>query len=868
MTKKVLKIIGILLLVLIVFLAATPFLFKNKIQELVLKSINEQVDATVGFSNVSLSLFKSFPKANVTIDDLSIINKAPFEGDTLFYSGKLNLKMSVKELFKSEGEPMELESFSGKNVLVNILFNKDGIGNYDIAHKDDESDESSDSSPFALNIQDYSVENMTFRYFDESSQINMVVDDINHTGKGNFAASVLDLDTKTTAMLSLDMGKTNYMKNVALSINAILGIDIENSKYEFKDNEALVNQLPLKFDGFIQLVEAGQQYDLTFNTPVSSFTNFLGLVPSAYKGELDKIKTTGDFKVSGFAKGLYSDETIPQFELDIASNNASFKFPDLPKSVENIIIDTKIKNETGLLKDTYVNINNLSFRIDQDIFNAKANILNATENALVDAELKGVIDLGNLTKAYPLQLEKPLSGILRADVKTNFDMASVEKEQYQNIRNSGNVSITGFKYTDENGKGMDINEAAIQFNPSMLTLQKFDAKTGKSDLNITGILENFYGYLFNDQKLKGNFNLTSNQIAVADFLTSEPVEEEGRTSSEEALKIPAFLDCSLSAKANTVLYDNLTLKDVSGKLIIRDETLTLENLKTSIFGGQIAVNGNVSTKTDMPKFNVDLGLNALDISQSFTQLDMLKSIAPIANVISGKFNSSIEVSGDLDAKEMTPNLKTISGNLMGQLLETSLEPEKSKLLNTLDANLNFIDLKTINLNNLKTALTFENGKVNIQPFDIKYQDINLNVSGTHGFDQSMNYNVKFDVPAKYLGTDVNNLLAKLTPAEANKIESIPITALLSGDFSNPKVSTDMKQATTQLVNQLVEQQKQSLINKGTSALGDLLDKNKSEGDTTKTTIPATKEEVKEKAEEVVKDKVKEGIKNIFNKKKE
>ncbi|MDY0089703.1 MAG: AsmA-like C-terminal region-containing protein [Flavobacteriaceae bacterium] len=869
MTKKVLKIIGILLLVLIVLLAATPFLFKNKIKELVLKSINEQVDATVGFSNVSLSLLKSFPKANVTIDDLSIINKAPFEGDTLFYSGKLNLKMSVKELFKSEGEPMELESFSGKNVLVNILFNKDGIGNYDIALKeDDDSDDSSDSSPFALNIQDYSIENMTFRYFDEGSQINMVIADINHTGKGNFAASVLDLDTKTTAKLSLDMGKTNYMKNVALSLDAILGIDLENSKYEFKDNEALVNQLPLKFNGFIQLVEAGQQYDLTFNTPVSSFTNFLGLVPSAYKGELDKIKTTGDFKASGFAKGLYSDETIPQFELDFASNNASFKFPDLPKSVENIIIDTKIKNETGLLKDTYVNINNLSFRIDQDIFNAKANILNATENALVDAELKGVIDLGNLTKAYPLQLEKPLSGILKADVKTNFDMASVEKEQYQNIRNSGNVSITGFKYTDENGKGMDINEAAIQFNPSTLTLQKFDAKTGKSDLNVTGILENFYGYLFNDQKLKGNFNLISNQIAVADFLTSEPAKEDGKTSSEEALKIPAFLDCSLSAKANTVIYDNLSLKDVSGKLIIRDETLTLENLKTSIFGGQIAVNGNVSTKTDVPKFNMDLGLNALDISQSFTQLDMLKNIAPIANVISGKFNSSIKVSGDLDAKEMTPNLKTISGNLMGQLLETSLEPEKSKLLSTLDANVNFIDLKTINLNNLKTALTFENGKVNIQPFDIKYQDINLNVSGTHGFDQSMNYTVKFDVPAKYLGTEVNNLLAKLTPAEASKIESIPVTALLSGDFSNPKVSTDMKQATTQLVNQLVEQQKQSLINKGTSALGDLLDKNKSEGDTTKTTIPATKEEVKEKAEEAVKDKVKEGIKNLFNKKKE
>jgi hypothetical protein len=132
MVKKILKGIGIFLLVSIVALAAAPFLFKDKIKELVLKSINENVDAKVAFEDVSLSLFKSFPRANVTIDKLSIINKAPFEGDTLFYSGQLNLKMSVKELFKFEGEPMELESFSSVDGLVNIIFNKDGFGNFDI----------------------------------------------------------------------------------------------------------------------------------------------------------------------------------------------------------------------------------------------------------------------------------------------------------------------------------------------------------------------------------------------------------------------------------------------------------------------------------------------------------------------------------------------------------------------------------------------------------------------------------------------------------------------------------------------------------------------------------------------------------------
>jgi len=333
------------------------------------------------------------------------------------------------------------------------------------------------------------------------------------------------------------------------------------------------------------------------------------------------------------------------------------------------------------------------------------------------------------------------------------------------------------------------------------------------------------------------------------------------------MKIPAFLDVTLNAKANTVLYDNLTLKDVSGKLIVKDERVTLENVKTSIFGGIIGLNGNVSTKTKVPTFAMNLDLNSVNINETFTQLDMMKSIAPIANVINGKLNSTIKVSGNLDAKEMTPDLKTLSGDLVGQLLSTTVNASNSTLLSALDNQINFIDLKKVNLNDLKTSLSFEKGKVNVKPFDIKYQDITLNVGGSHGFDQSMNYNVKFDVPAKYLGTEINSLITKLSPADAAKVKSIPITALLSGNFSNPKISTDTKQATTKLVNQLVEFQKQKLINQGTSALGNLLNQTKDPKDTAKTTTPATKEEVKTKTEEVVKDKVKDGLNSLFGNKK-
>lgn len=843
MKKKILKITGITLLLIIALLIAIPYFFKDQINAKILESINNNVNAEVSFVEADLSLLKSFPQANVTIEKLSIVNKVPFKGDTLVYFGELNLKMSIKELFKSKEESINIEAITSKDGLINIIFNKDGIGNFDIALKYKEADKSN-SKPMSLKIKEYSIENYTFRYYDESSKIRMKLDSLYHSGSGDFASSKLDLVTKSVANVSLDMDKINYMKKIPFTLDAILGIDLDKSKYTFKENKAHINKLPLEFDGFIQMVAKGQNYDLKFKTPTSSFENFLGLVPSGYSGSIKEVKTTGEFKVIGFAKGLFSDTTVPKFNVEITSNNASFQYPNLPKSVKNIVIDTKIINETGILNDTYINLDKISFKIDQDIFEAKANIRNITKNAVVDASLKGKINLSNLSKAYPIKIDKPLSGILKADVKTKFDMESVNKSNYQNIDNSGTISLTGFNYFDEKGKKMAISSAIVQFSPSRVNLQEFKATTGKSDINLSGVLDNFYGFLFKKQELKGNFNMSSNQIAVSDFLTSDEEKKENTTGS--AMKIPSFLNCTLTAKANKVLYDNLTLKAVSGKLIIKDQKVTLENGITSLFGGTIAFDGNVSTKENIPNFKMELGMNQVDIQQTFTQLEMMKKIAPIAGVINGKLNSTINLSGNLDSESMTPDLKTLSGNLAGKLASTSLNPKNSNVLKNLGTNLKFLDLQQLNLNDVKANLIFKDGKVEVNPFDIKYQDIKATINGMHGFDQAMNYNIKMDVPAKYIGSEANKLIAKLSTSEANKIENIPVNALLTGSFKSPKVTTDMKSAVTNLTNQLVKQQKEKLLNQGKNTLKDLLNGSK------KDTISNKKEDLKSKAEGLLK----------------
>ena len=100
MLNKILKIVGIILLLLVISAFVIPYFFKDQIKAKIITSINEKVDAKVAFADADLSLFRNFPNASVSIEKLSIINKAPFVGDTLVAFDELNLKMSIKHLLK------------------------------------------------------------------------------------------------------------------------------------------------------------------------------------------------------------------------------------------------------------------------------------------------------------------------------------------------------------------------------------------------------------------------------------------------------------------------------------------------------------------------------------------------------------------------------------------------------------------------------------------------------------------------------------------------------------------------------------------------------------------------------------------------
>lgn len=862
--KKFLKIFGIVLAVLILLLLLTPIIFEKQLKNLVMDSINNNLNAKVTFADIDLNLFRNFPDATLGIDRMVLINNAPFEGDTLAVSEEVVLQMNVNQLFRNSGEPLKIDELKLENTQLYLKIDSLGNANYDIAIASDAPVEGQTSPGISFDVEHYEINNSLVSYNDAGAGISLLVSELNHEGTGDFSANMSKLSTFSTALVSFEMDETNYLDRHSVKLEADFMMDLENMKFTFLENEALINQLPLTFDGFVQVNENNNEINLTFETPTSSFKNFLAVIPAEYSKNIEEVETKGDFIVNGYIRGIVDELHIPKMEINIASENASFKYPDLPKAVEDITIDAKVVNETGLTEDTYVLINTLNFRIDEDAFRATATLRNLMENMLVDMSVAGRINLENIEKAYPLELEQELNGIVTADFSTRFDMNSIEKEQYQNVQSSGTATIEDFSYSSpEIPNEIELATALLKFNAGNVSLENFVATTGQTDLAIEGTLQNLMGYLFADQVLKGNFTARSNTFSVNDFMVKEiPAEEEIEADepveaqvAEEAIKIPSFLAATLDFKANRVLYDNLVLENATGILTIEEETARLQNVTANIFGGQISINGIVSTKNPVPTFDMEVGLKSIDIARSFADMELLRNIAPIAQALRGNLNSTIDLQGNLN-QDLTPQLNSLTGSALAALLNARVVPEETVLLEQLDQRLNFIDLNNLNLKDLETQLSFSNGNVEVQPFDFEVKGIKGVASGTHNFDLNMNYNVALEIPARLLGDQIGGTLSRLS---ASQLESMTVALPINlvGTFTNPKIDLNLDQAVKNLAQGIIQSQKETLKEKGKDILGGILTGKRPPQDTT-ATIP-------QKTDSVIKpgDRAKEAARDIL-----
>lgn len=804
MLKKTLKITAIVLAVLVTAAFALPYLFKEQITEQVKQTINARLNAKVNFKEVNLSLFRHFPKMAVALEGLEVTGTGDFAADTLISAKNIDVALDLMSVIS--GKDMQVYGVTINAPRIHAIVNKDGKANWDILKPDTAALDTTKAQPFSLKLKHYEIKDGYLTYVDKQGNMSAEIFELNHSGSGDFMNDLFTLQTSTeAASVTYNYNNIPFLYKVKTAIAADIEVNNKTNTYTFKTGDILLNNLKLFAEGNFQLLDSAYAMDIKFNSPSSEFKNILSLVPAVFTKDFDKLEADGKTVFNGFVKGTYSDQSIPSYGIKLDVANGRFKYSDLPKPVKNIQLKMEVNNPDGVTDHTVVNIRNGHLEMDNAPFDFRLLIKNPVSDLFIDAEAKGKLNLANVRQFVKLEEGTRLSGSLDANVKIKGAVAAMEQQQYDQFSASGTIRLSGMNYVSKAYHGgINIQNLLMTFNPKNVVVSDFKGQYLKTNFFANGALNNLLGYLLKNQPLKGNLNVKADRLNLNDWMVG--AETTASISPAAPFAVPARVNFGLNAVVDEVHYDKLDIRNLKGSLLLKDETVTMSNVKGEALDGTLLINGSYSTKTSKKNPDISLSYDVKDVNvqKTFQAFNTVQKLMPVGQFISGTFSSQLSLTGKL-GEQMMPQMNSLSGDgkiLLIQGVLTNFEP-----LNKLASSLNVSQLKNISLNNVSNHIVFANGKVQVKPFKLKVDDIDMEIGGAHGFDQSLDYTIHMKLPRNKLGsganTLVNNLAAKASaggvPVKVGDV--INLSVKMRGSIKSPSLKTDLKQSSGSLANE-------------------------------------------------------------------
>ena len=780
--KKALKIAGITVGVILILLLVLPFAFQGKIEKIVKQEGNKMLNAQFDFSALNISLLRNFPSASVTLEDFYLKGTGAFENDTLIQAGELTAAVNLFSLFGDSG--YDISKIIIEDTKVKAIVLEDGKPNWDVmkasAEEDTVQETSAESSPFRIKLKRLSVKDLSVSYDDRQAGMYAAIENLRATCSGDFGSerTLVDLELKTPA-LTYRTGGVPFLNRAALEADMNVDADLVNNKFTLQDNSISLNAIKLNIDGWAAMQKDGVGMDIKLNTNEVGFKELLSLIPAIYAKDFQDLKTDGKASLTAFAKGTLTQEQMPQFEVALNVENAMFRYPSLPAGVDGINISATVKNPGGNIDATEVTINPFDFTLAGNPFSLKAIVKTPTSDPDLQATAKGTLDLGKIKDVYPLE-DMSFNGTIQADMNLAGKLSYIEKEQYDKMKAEGSIRLNGMKLNMKDLPTVAIQRSTFSFSPRYLQLSETTVNLGNNDVTLDSRFENYLGYALKGSTLKGSLNISSNHLNLNDFMSTDTTAVQAQatadttatTSSTGAIRIPENLDFNMQANLKEVLFDKMKLENVNGTLLVKNGTIDMRNLSFNTMGGSITANGAYSApKASQPHLNAGFDMKNIGFAQAYQELGLVQQLAPIFKGLKGNFSGNLQIDTPLN-ENMSPVMQKVQGS--GNLSTKDLSLSGVKFIDQVADIVKKPSMKEIEVKDLNLGFEIKDGRVNTQPFDLKLGDYTMNLSGSTGLDQNIDYTGKITLPSGGIGSALGT-----------------VDMTIGGTFTSPKVGIDM-----------------------------------------------------------------------------
>jgi len=732
--RRVLFYTGLTLGVLFIALLISVFLFRDRIINQFITQVNKNLNTPVSVGKFDVSIFEEFPQLSIVLSDVYVEDSHPGQYP-LLTAKVISFQMNPVEVWKGV---YTIHGLQIRDSEVNLKIDGNGKNNYTILKNT--GDHAGDSSSVNFELKNVGIQRTRVHYTDIDAEQQMTF------ASQKLLASIQTVKDIYTIEASgelttekIEIRQNSFLRGKSFTIKSQLAYD---------DIQKILtihpSQLSLQHAGFN--VSGDYHWkkknivNLSIDGADTDIQTLLTLLPESASKSFEKYKSKGDVYFKAKLKGDINKG--PSLSIDFGFNDATIFHPDYKTKIDDATLKGSFasanvrdsRNAVLILKDIKGTLNDEPFTANFNIHNFK--------DPEVICDFKGRVDAAAVQGFYPMENIIDVNGFLLADISFEGKIQLLKsKATAQRVSTRGTIELEkiNLKFGKDRIALHDLS-GSLQFNNNDLALSNVSATLGNSDFLLNGFFKNVITFLlFENQPIGIETDLKSTFLDVDQLLAIGFGKPSQGPNQKYEFKISPDININFNCDVKALRYRRFLGRALKGDLLVKNEVAVSRNINLKTMGGDLIFSGIVDAKNRKAIDVVStFKLNGIYLDSVFYVFENFDQTFIQDKHLKGQVNADVNIEFTLNQ-----NLKLFPETLVADISTTIRNGELNNFepLKKLNKYLDDEWLSQLRFSDLKNDIHIEKKTIYIPQMQVRSNVTNISISGTHTFDQQIDYRV-------------------------------------------------------------------------------------------------------------------------------
>ncbi len=790
------KLVIVFIILVALFLAGAiviTFIFSEEVKQKLVSEINKNLKTEISVREIKFSAIRKFPNASLEFRDVLIkpansFNKIDFAGyapDTLLSAKRIFLEFNLRDIiFKN----YNIKSIQIEQGLLNLFTDSEGNENYEFW----ETRETGEETAVRINLQNIRIYDLHFFFINRQKELSSQFHFSSTHLKGNFSELRYRLSGRSDFIVK-EIGLKNILGDASIPVKAEVELDVNGDLFTISKGKFNIGKMRFNAEGEyfgggvnrIDLAVEGENLDLK-----SAGSLLIG----DYLKFTQNYNPTGSLSFRGRMHGRFSRLEKPGIEGAFALIKGGLSKKGIKTKIHGLSANGTFSNGGLTSPVTYrINIESFNGSFGEGAFRGHLKVENLL-NPLLTGSLLFDGNIYELTDLYkPAQLNKA-EGNLRFNLLINGYLNKFKDLKPENIpmffpEISLEVS-DGLIYLQNKPWQFESINGRLQLT-NKLVFEGLSFNNQGNSFVLNGELYSNEGFVFRkgaELRMKGDVH---SPFLNMDIFLPDP---EARTTGKKVLRFPEKLHTDVRFSCDNFIFRNFRANNLSGNITYKPKMFTLNSISFQSMNGSVLGGGAIIQKMNNDfLFQAQTSLKNINISNLFYSFNNFGQKFITNNHLNGSLTGSLNFISEWDNNFNLITEKIVADSRIqitgGELI--NFEP-----MNSLSRFVELEELRHIRFSKIQNEIFIRNQIVTIPAMDIQSSAFNINISGTHNFDNNFNYRLRVILSdvlfAKAKRVKKEN--EQFAIVEEDRLRRTILPIIISGTPDNFNISYDRRAA--------------------------------------------------------------------------